>query len=106
MLATVTRVVDTSRTGDPLDVLAELPSGDIVEVETTPGLVRQNQVELVVCPGSTTPAVTSAAFAAGPDLMAPVEATMGFLAVAAVLLFWVLRPDRRLGGGVLPGERR
>lgn len=87
----VESVVDRSRTGDPLTVVVRLPNGKEREVQVDPVDVGGDTVAVVTCAAQDSPVLALSQYRGGPNVLYPVVATLGFVCVAAVIVFWVLR---------------
>lgn len=95
--ASITSVLERSRTDDPLVVSVALP-GDIhgeVDVDAGRDDLTSGRMPVVWCPGQAQPVMTPRELAEGPDAASALFVTVTFAALAAFAVFWVFKPPPR-----------
>lgn len=106
--ASVMRVLERSRTDEPLTVLVALPDGLQAELDVSSDAGRagvdSGMVKVAWCPGKAEPLLTLNAYRSGtaPDLGTALFVTFGLAAIGSLGFLWVFKPTDDLGDPATP----
>lgn len=106
--AAVVRVLERSRTNEPLTVLVALPGGLQSELDVSSDAgqtaVESGMAKVAWCPGNAEPLLSLEAYRSGttPDLGTALFVTLGLAAMGSLGFLWVFKPTRDLGDSPTP----